>query len=56
MLLGVLFSNLVIAVLYDCMFRYVLIFSPDETLGQGQNASRYSSFALYIIITNSIDE
>ena len=28
------------AVLYHCMFKYVLLFLPDETLEQGRNASR----------------
>ena len=32
--------QILIAVLYHCMFKYVLFFSPDETLEQGRNASR----------------
>ena len=35
-----LFPNLVIAILYHCVFKYVLVFSPDETLEQGRNASQ----------------
>ena len=31
--------QILIAVLYHCMFKYVLFFSPDETLEQGRNAS-----------------
>ena len=41
--------------LYHCMFKYVLFFSPDETLEQGRNCSD-SSLALYIIIINCIHE
>ena len=33
-------SKFLVPVLYHCMFNNVLLFSPDETLEQGRNASR----------------
>ena len=32
--------QILIAVLYHCIFNYVLFFLPDETLEQGRNALR----------------
>ena len=32
--------QILIAVLYHCMVKYVLFFSPDENLEQGQNTLR----------------
>ena len=39
-LLLIFVSKFLVAVLYHCMFKYVLFFSPDETPEQGRNASR----------------
>ena len=33
-------SKFLFAVLYHCMFKYVLFFSSGETLKQGRNVSR----------------
>ena len=38
-LLLIFVSKFLVAVLYHCMFNYVLFFSPDETFEQGRNAS-----------------
>ena len=39
-LLLIFVSKFLVAVLCHCMFKYVLFFSPDETLEQGRNMLR----------------